>query len=224
MLELAALAFEAGSSKIRKRAQLYLRHGRLIQAVRLLLHTDDITRSALEQEPTTETFDEASYAGAVTTEDMDAAVQCPIAVPSLEAAAAAVGMKPCVSMTLAMKRELNMRILHMARQLINEDGDPSVQLGGKLMAAHATRKRKAKAGEEKEYYLSTSSQQQSMRHSRFARNLKPCPMLTYVTCFCCNRFAFTLALTITLILTQTLTLSLSLALTISFTLTPLAPT
>lgn len=110
VLELAALAFEVGSSKIRKRAQLYLRHGRLIQAVRLLLHTDDITRSALEQEPTTETFDEASYAGAATTEDMDAAVQCPIVVPSLEAAAAAVGMKPCVSMTLAMKRELNMRI------------------------------------------------------------------------------------------------------------------
>jgi hypothetical protein len=128
LLELSALAFSSANKGRRHCVELFLRHGSLLQAVRFILNIADVlyAASTASNDASEDYFVEGGMADEPPSPQTSPGSH-QIQVPSLLEAAAAVGMVAAVgnraSLSLGERRELNMRMIAMARALINAQGD-----------------------------------------------------------------------------------------------------
>ena len=123
--QLALLAYKASSKQRRRRAEWWLFAGKALQAIRLLLDAVAVVNRAAH---CVDPADLPLLVCTPTNDEEEPSTDGCIQVPSIAEAAAAVGLgtNTAFGLSLAAKRELNLRIIAMARKLINDQGDPKV--------------------------------------------------------------------------------------------------
>ena len=183
---LAILVYEKANKRRRRRADLWLGRGAILQALRFLLDVDGIVKASVSTASDTSTFDEDAH------EQLDyRAASAGIKEVTLADVAAALGLSnpthPTLGLSLIQKRELNLKILNMTRILINREGDSTIQLGQSLAKRQSSKMRRKRRADDVEFKLKATSQQILARHSRAARNLGDAPLTRdEVVCFECR--------------------------------------
>ena len=138
VVSMAALVYQRAIKKRRRQVDRWLRRGKLLCAVRLLLNVEDIVKysNSSESSGVEEIFEVCSFDDEPTDASFE---QHRIKVPSIADCAAALGLSnasnPTAGLQLEQRRQVNMAIVRIALSLVNEQGDQSVGVG-KL---HSTR-------------------------------------------------------------------------------------
>ena len=199
IMRLALLVYNRSNKRRRRRADLWLGRGKLLQCVRFLLDVETIVLLKKSKESPLAEFmsfedDETEPPPLVAAEQEDR----PIKVPTLSEVTEALGLPANRSgFRLAEKRDANRCILRLALKLINEQGDSHSRVGASLQARQARNQKRKRAADDEEFHLKTKVQDGTMRHSRSARKLPPsAKQIADIVCSQCKlgTDAFSLAL------------------------------